>query len=539
LKIIEELKKQLADAHQQVEIWKAKVGRDSSHGRSYSVKDLELRGFIPEVTAEDPDEYKTNSSCSSVQVDKNEKNEEALKELRNELEHVQSKVKELNENLAKETAKRIAAEKKYLECFENYNRILLATNEKNNTQEYILEENGSLYNQIEALKNHVRIMNNKYSEVVQKIRSGENIMQWEFSDYPEDPGLIPVHTQDKIISINDQKPESLIGISVDPSKLIEQDIYAQEITLALEESSALNLQLIIFELKKQIINSGLVNCELFRNYSDLKLRETLLSEKFNLKVRQLKFLSNKLKLYENIISSLQSSYSKVVRVLESSEQDRLPFQDTQKKAKIVRPIKIQFSEIPESSFRRMNTSLLSSNTNSFRRQSTSIAPEKSNFKIGLLESSNQMQGMLSQQLKQELELVSSEKNSYKNLYSQFQEENFKMHSKEKTRWKNYLDKFKENCDKELIRRQNEINQLNQQIAHWMGMFIELQQVTGCKTVQRVLNIKEHRRKTGLSPEKHLRMSLADSPLHNEMKQGKLSVLISKKGDESPPTFDEN
>ena len=542
MKIIEDLKRQLNEAHEQIEHWKGKVSRDNGHKRRYSVKELEIRGFIPEVTAEDPDEYKSDSSCSSEQVHKSEeKNLEELKNLKNELEDSRGKIQEINENLAKETSKRINAEKKYLECFENYNKMLLSVNEKNNTQEYMLEENMSLYNQIEALKNHVKIMHNKYNEVICKVKSGENITEWEFSDYPEDPGPIPIHTHDNPIVINDQKPESLIGISVDPGKLIQQDLYAQELTLALEESSALNLQIIVFELKKQIINSGLVNCELFRNYSDLKLRETLLSEKFNLKVRQLKFQANKLKLYENIIQSLQASYSKVVRVLESGEFDRGNLQDLQKKAKIIRPIKVQSSESFEGGLRRMNTSLLASNySSSLRRQSTSVAPEKMNFKIGLLDSSYSVQMMYNQQLKQEIELVVAEKNSYKNLYSQFQGESYKMFEKEKGRWKGFLDKFKGNCDKELMRRQNEINQLNLQIAHWMSMYVELQQASDRKTLQKVLNSNRSSRLIGgLNDEQVVKMSLADSPLHTEMKQGKLSVLVSKRGDDSPPAYEEN
>ena len=91
----------------------------------------------------------------------------------------------------------------------------------------------------------------------------------------------------------------------------------------------------------------------------------------------------------------------------------------------------------------MNTSLLASNySSSLRRQSTSVAPEKMNFKIGLLDSSYSVQMMYNQQLKQEIELVVAEKNSYKNLYSQFQGESYKMFEKEKGRWKGFLDKFK-------------------------------------------------------------------------------------------------
>lgn len=535
LKIIEELKRELNEALKQVEFWKQKVNGEPRRFRSVTVKDGDIKGFIPEVTAEDPNEYRSDSSYLSKESEDIELKNEQINSLRFEIEEIKGRNKELNEELGKESGKRLATEKKYLECFEKYNKLLLTVNEKGNKQEYLAEENLSLYNQIEVLKNHIKIMNNKYTEVIHKVKSGENITEWEFSDNIENIAPFPVFTNETPLSVNDQKPETLIGISCDPEKLIKQDCYAQEISLALEESSSVNLQLIIFELKKQIINSGLVNCELFRNYSDLKLRETLLSEKFNLKIKQAKFQASKLKLYESMLIKLEASYNKVVRVLETNDIEN-PTKEAQKKAKIAKPIKSSGDSF-EGSFRRMNTSSLSSPNNAFRRQSTSISPEKSNFRYNILDSTHQLQTMYYQQLKQELDLVKEEKHSYKSLYSQLQQDYMETYSKEKTRWKRFLDEFKANCDKELMRRQSEINKLNQQIAHWMNMFIELQQVSDCTVVQKLVQ-KQRKNNFSQFNEKPVKMSLANSPFHTGNKLGKLSLLNSKKGDSSPAIFDD-
>ena len=553
MKIIEELKGQLRAAYEEAEFWKNQVSNhgpshNPNHRRSSTVKViLDQKPIrIPEVQAEDEQdscEY-DNESISE------ESNPDVLKEenysLKIENEDLKAKVQEITEKLNKETKKRILNEKKYFECFETYNKLLLSVNESTNKSEYLFEENSSLYRQIEALEYHIQIISHKFSNILEKLKNGENVTEWEFSDNSEQISGVPVYTQDNTILSSYDKNESNIGISVDPETLLAQDCYAQEICMALEESSLINQDIIIFELKKQIISSGLVNCNLFRLFSDLKLKENLLREKFSLKVKLVKFQEKKLNLYETMFSNLKGSYDKLAVLIERYEfQENIKngtFENL-KKAKIARPIKGSGHDHMERDLKRGGTiTSLDKTPRTMHRQSTSISPNNEDVKFRALGSGLQMQFLHNQQLKSELEIVVNERNTYKSLYSSIQSDYLDIYTKEKSRWKKYFENFKENCNGELMRRQQEINKLNTQIAHWMNTCIELQHSSEIKLVKNYSESFATKKKPiqiDSFSKQISKVQLLHSPLHSDLKQSKLTALNCQKGDVSPPVVDDN
>ena len=553
MKIIEELKGQLRAAYEEAEFWKSQVSNhgpshNPNHRRSSTVKViLDQKPIrIPEVQAEDEQdscEY-DNESISE------ESNPDVLKEenysLKIENEDLKAKVQEITEKLNKETKKRILNEKKYFECFETYNKLLLSVNESTNKSEYLFEENSSLYRQIEALEYHIQIISHKFSNILEKLKNGENVTEWEFSDNSEQISGVPVYTQDNTILSSYDKNESNIGISVDPETLLAQDCYAQEICMALEESSLINQDIIIFELKKQIISSGLVNCNLFRLFSDLKLKENLLREKFSLKVKLVKFQEKKLNLYETMFSNLKGSYDKLAVLIERYEfQENIEngtFENL-KKAKIARPIKGSGHDHMERDLTwRYNNFSCYKPLEAMHRQSTSISPNNEDVKFRALGSGLQMQFLHNQQLKSELEIVVNERNTYKSLYSSIQSDYLDIYTKEKSRWKKYFENFKENCNGELMRRQQEINKLNTQIAHWMNTCIELQHSSEIKLVKNYSESFATKKKPiqiDSFSKQISKVQLLHSPLHSDLKQSKLTALNCQKGDVSPPVVDDN
>ena len=79
---------------------------------------------------------------------------------------------------------------------------------------------------------------------------------------------LPVYTEtDELDVVNTS--ELGIDIPINESILISNDKYAQGLCQQLEDPSDVNKDLHIFELKKQFINSGIVNCELGRAYYEL------------------------------------------------------------------------------------------------------------------------------------------------------------------------------------------------------------------------------------------------------------------------------
>lgn len=554
IKMIEELKIQLAKTKDEANYWKKRAGvHDQFTHRSSLLTEKSLKGLcVPEITSDDM--LESISPISDLPIDDFTNNNTMISnddftKLKTENEELKFKIEELMEKNNQESKKRILSEIKYVECFEKYNKLLLHINENNNKQEFMTAENASLNIQIDSLKAHIRILNMKFNKIIERYKKGESITEWEFTDTVHETGIsLPVYTQESPITIQDDLNESFIGITTDPEMLISQDCYAQEICLALQETSQMNQDIIIFELKKQIINSGIVNCELFRNYSDLKLNKNLLCEKFNLKVKLAKFQEGKIKLYESMLNKLQERYDKLIRLISKFEETQYkdPSLET-KKARIARPIRVPSiedtdkGEVIENNFRRMTTLVTREGVHHplIRRQSTMLNPHDKDLKFKSIESGYELQILYNHQLKEELDLTRNEKNAYKSLYSNFQSQNMDVYSKEKNRWKTYLEEFKDNCNRELVRRQHEINKLNLQIAHWMNMYIELQDNSETSIVHKVVEKKKNLSIfEGLVPEDIMKVQLVNSPLHSSLKLHKLGSLNSKRGDVSPPIFDD-
>lgn len=547
IKIIEELKLQLIKAKDEIGYWKDRSGvRDRFAHRLTVISEKPLKIFnVPEITAEDAADPFTLASDISGDVSDNNsgRNNEEFLRVENENQELKLKIEEMAKTLTQESKKRVQTEKKYYEISEKYHKLLITANENDSKQEYMAAENSNLNSQIDSLKAHIRILNSKFNKILEKMKNNEKITEWEFADTISDvENSLPVYTQEASLTVQDEMNESFIGITTDPEMLIEQDCYAHEMHLALEESSQMNQDIVIFELKKQIINSGIVNCELMRNYCDIKLRVNLLSEKFNLKVKLSKFQEGKIQLYENMLNKLQESYDKLIRLMGKYEENnkRVYFHDM-KKAKIARPIRRAGIESCENFLSRTRTigHCEGCHNPSIRRQNTMQNPFGKSIKFKSIESGYQLQALYNQQLKEELELTRNERNTYKSLYSSFQTQQMDVYTNEKARWRKYLEEFRENCNKELVRKQHEINKLNIQIAHWMNLYVEIQNKSKNSDVRRVVERKKNysNAETSLS-EKAMKVQLLNSPLHSFKKMSKLSILNSKRGDISPPIFDE-
>ena len=79
---------------------------------------------------------------------------------------------------------------------------------------------------------------------------------------------LPVYTEEDSLEIVNTS-EYFIDIPINESILLSNDKYAQGLCSNIEMFSAVNKELSIFELRKQFIHSGLLNCELSRAYYDL------------------------------------------------------------------------------------------------------------------------------------------------------------------------------------------------------------------------------------------------------------------------------
>ena len=138
--------------------------------------------------------------------------------------------------------------------------------------------------------------------------------------------------------------------------------------------------------------------------------------------------------------------------------------------------------------------------------------------------------------------IVSERNSYKKLLDDLTRENDEVYNKEKNRWRQYIEEFKSICEDELIRKQNEINKLNELLGRWIHKYLELEERyesrSSCKVLdsQYKVQVEELLKHTKIHM-RPIKFNIQESPLHCRFKSLNSGHISTMSGDSSPPSFD--
>jgi len=165
-----------------------------------------------------------------------------------------------------------------------------------------------------------------------------------------------------------------------------------------------------------------------------------------------------------------------------------------------------------------------------------------------LESDLQIQTIYKQQIHKSHDLLKQENEELSARLANIQKENLSIYTLEKNHWKVYLEKFKDLCNKELARKQAEINRLNAILGKWIEMYMELQESTGIpssgesqkKVNRRTLSIEYKEQIKYLAEQTAIsrrprELKLLGSPLHKKFHSPAIISVSSISGDTSPPS----
>lgn len=236
-----------------------------------------------------------------------------------------------------------------------------------------------------------------------------------------------------------------IDVPINSSLIQRNDLYSQEMCTMLEENSDLNAEILAFSLKKQVIQSGLINCELIRHVYDLQWKYNLLKEKFNLKTKLVKFQTNKISSLEKLVDHLHDSFNKVTNLIDKLENEhwsKEKLAEPLTKGKFIRPIRPTVMEkTGDRRSKRLHTTSTAAHklrfddfTPRFQGLKSSFGePHEDPYKLRNLETNLQLQTLFNQQMKGGYELAKSESSAYKQLLESYQEENLEVYFKEKER----------------------------------------------------------------------------------------------------------
>ena len=542
LRIIEELQKRLDSTLKELEAFKSE--------KSPSALDplkLEDQLSISSLPALPPDIHLERQVQKTIKL---EELLETISSLKEDQEHFKSRIQDLESELQKEIRSRIKVEKEFFEVTSRYGKLVNKRKSVKLQSNHLTDKTSSLEKQVDLLQFHLRTLSQRYSINLEKLSKGEIINEWEFTDMVQFPidknSKLPVYSDDESLDVLNTS-EYNVDVPIRESILLANDRYAQGICSKIVEKNDVNKELMVFELKKQFIQSGLINCELTRSYFDILWKYKLLREKLNLKTKVIKTQKERISTYEVIQDSLYASFNKLTEVLEKIEQDsniHENHQDLALRGKIVRYVKPQARQ-QTAEFVRLNNRVGTTTPAAMqalqRRCSVNL-----NFgnhqKFMFIESNIQKNMIFNDQLQKTNNNIVSERNSYKKLLDDLTRENDEVYNKEKNRWRQYIEEFKSICEDELIRKQNEINKLNELLGRWIHKYLELEERyesrSSCKVLdsQYKVQVEELLKHTKIHM-RPIKFNIQESPLHCRFKSLNSGHISTMSGDSSPPSFD--
>lgn len=542
LRIIEELQKRLDSTLKELEIFKSEKSPSSLD--PLKLEDQQSTSSLPALP---PDIHLERQVQKTIKL---EELLETISSLNQDQEHFKSRIQDLESELQKEIRGRIKVEKEFFEITSRYGKLLNKRKSIKLQSNHLNDKITSLEKQVDLLQFHLKTLSERYSINLEKLNKGEIINEWEFTDmiqFPTDKNSkLPVYSDDESLDVLNTS-EYNVDIPIRESILLANDRYAQGICSKIVEKNDVNKELMIFELKKQFIQSGLVNCELTRSYFDVLWKYKLLREKLNLKTKVIKTQKERISSYEVIQDSLYASFNKLTEVLEKIEQDsniHENHQDLALRGKIVRFVKPQ-ARPQTSEFVRLNNRVGTTTPAAMqalqRRCSVNL-----NFgnhqKFMFIESNIQKNMIFNDQLQKTNNNIVSERNSYKKLLDDLTRENDEVYNKEKNRWRQYIEEFKSICEDELIRKQNEINKLNELLGRWIHKYLELEERYESRSSHKVLDsqykvqVEELLKHTKIHM-RPVKFNIQESPLHCRFKSLNSGHISTMSGDSSPPSFD--
>jgi len=468
-------------------------------------------------------------------------------------EELQVKNFELEKELQEERKKRIKAEQKTIELLSKEKE----TFQFSQTESLVFElqkENSSLKEQVSILEHHVKVMSDKFSVAITKVREGEDIEDWEFHEGHNDTVVesseMPVYTENSPLRV-DRRSVYGVDLPVSLETLEIQDAYTLWLKESLEEHSSISPEVSTYLLRRQVLQAGLINCELIRSYHEVLWKYNLLKEKFNFKVIQVDFQKQKIKTLEEILDNMHHSYHRILDLVERSGS--FLEKTSELGGKLRRPVK----KSPVRLKKRMNTvishrSRFDELTPCTNPPSSFVETHEDPFKLRTLESNLLIQSMYNKEIKKEQELLKQEKETYKSLLDKYEKEATKAYLQEKERWKSHLEDLKTSSEKELMRKQSEINRLHEVLGSWINTYLELQQKVGIpssgsqmkghrRTVSRkfMTKLKDLANKTKSHCSSYSLRNLPVSPFKEKYFKNKSFAIPSTQGDSSPPMSDDD
>jgi hypothetical protein len=439
--------------------------------------------FTPDKGNEDLKETQEDFETKKKLFEIEEKNEE-----------LQSENKKLLKKLKKSQEKISKLEKKSLEYYSLYHKTLNLIHKDSSEHLLLIKKNENLTKSLKFLVNSLQELEKKLSHL-SDLQASRDITRVEFIDT-----IIPskkTTESEEILESSSELEFSIQELSLNPEKMSFCSTYGQTLEQALESNKALSKDLIIYQLKAQIVEASMFNSNLAWKLESLSWKINLLNSKLQIKTLQNKqnkiFLQN----CEKITDELYKFVKKPLKIVDIPSP-------TEKKAKMLRSFFARSfkSDQIEKSFASL----------SFLGPSFEIDAEGLTNKFKSIEVQVEVLETANRQLKIELE-NERRKKSIKDKSLKALDEVVKRFEREKELWKTFYVQSRKNCQVELARKQEELNKLNEILAEWINRFMEVQEGLVSREMHRKIQLLMINTVNFYSQDDPLKKIFENSPLN--------------------------
>ena len=400
------------------------------------------------------------------------------------------KVTQLEAKLQSSKNKQLQAEKKAFESYEAYQKSMLIINKDSAENSKLKKQNEKLLSQVNKLNQLYDDLNTSYKQLLSDLEARKDSTCVEFNDKSEsyigegDVRIVTDQDEAEQDSLNLSMSKQFIGFDSE-SILDPKSPYANELKKVLADNTSLSKEFTIFQLKNLIIQAGIVNSNMSRALHASEWKLSIVKHKYEMKRVLALHQAEKIKALESMVDYLHDSYTHIVKLSETTEV-REPKLELQPKtpAKLIKTLKPGVRRNARSNTVkgievRSSGSLNSINNTKYSGEDDSHEPsnEPSNFvrKVKSLETSLHLQQIYNQQLKKMAEESKSQTEEFKNMTKDLEKQVYTSQKEERERWRGFISELKENCEKELLRKQEEINRLNEVLGEWVNKFMEVQE----------------------------------------------------------------
>jgi len=520
---------------------------------------------ITEELAAERTPKRTPDSFSSVSINfyPHEACEQALtservkaNRLKEELDASYKRIKDLEAALTRSNEKHLTAEQRANEYYNNYHKLFRLIDKDSEELRSLRHQNDSLKEQIKFLTKSLNEIDQKFKDSLMRSMSvrGSTVVELE---YCEDVFIGEDSVQFHSLESESEELTESPDIRAIPigSFLLTQPMLNSPID-ELEKNTTLSREILVFNLRNQVVHAGLINSNMVRKYHSLDWKYCLIYHKYEEKRIQVESLKQRLKSLEELLDNQHQSYVSIIKLTEKMKFTTSIVEDTSESPIKKMPSITRF--VTKRSTAKGNLMRVPSLTPKAVMKSSgsllnldSIFSEPQSVRFKTVESNLVIQQSFSHQLRKALDDASSQLNMKDQALQELEQRVYIAHKQETEGWRKFIEDFRVNMETEIQRKYSEVSRLNEVLGDWIHRYMDLQEVTGIPSSR---GSNSHRRnlssvyvselnelitktKTSSSPTIESPLKLPKLDTAGLEARSNSTIIQMKRGDMTPPVSD--